>query len=197
MIIDLIRRTYSECSQIVMYAKKYWKDKMCTDLFLKGGVQLNLFVSHHKLLGGLSFGSSLVVRWRKLYFANHQTTCVPKVNQITQRELGLFLDVLKLLDSYENQAEWMVRLWAVVLLVNDFIYIMGCVGKVSLNLKVHATSLQQKESQINVLIVKHSCKSEGKWSVFIPCRNHLALAVRTLSMADLLASEARSRNRSH
>lgn len=54
---------------------------MYIDLFLKGGLQLNLFVSHHKLLGCLSFGSSLVVRWRKLYFANHQTTCVPEVEK--------------------------------------------------------------------------------------------------------------------
>lgn len=33
--------------------------------------------------------------------------------------------------------------------------------------------------------------------VVVPCQNHLALAVRTLSMADLLASEAQSRNQAH
>lgn len=68
--------------------------------------------------------------------------------------MSLFL--LQLLDAIENWAESMVWLWAYVLLFNDFIYIVGCVGNVSFNLKVHATSLQQNKTQRNDLFVKHS-----------------------------------------
>lgn len=129
-------------------------------LFLKGGLQVNRFVSHHKLLGYIGLGSGLVVSWCKLYFANHQTTCVPKARKKnTQRESGLVLHMslflLQLLDAIENWAESMVWLWAYVLLFNDFIYIVGCVCNVSFNLKVHATSLQQNKTQINDLFVKH------------------------------------------
>lgn len=171
---------------------------MCIDLFFKGGLQLKLFVSHHKLLGCLSFGSSLVVRWRKLYFANHQTTRVSEVEKKKTHTKRVRVGPRCPLSSgCKWKSGWVNGLWAYILLVNDFIYIVLCVGEVSLNLKVHATSLQQKETQISCLLVKHSCKSEGKWSVVAPCRNHLALAVRTLNMAGLLASEARSRNQSH
>lgn len=46
-------------------------------LFLQRGLQLNGFVIHHELLGYFSLGSGLVVGWGELYFANHQTACVP------------------------------------------------------------------------------------------------------------------------
>lgn len=52
-------------------------------LFLKGGLQENRFVSHQKLLGYIGLGSGLVVSWCKLYFANQQTTRVPKARKIT------------------------------------------------------------------------------------------------------------------
>lgn len=55
-------------------------------LFFNGGLQVNRFVSHHKLLGYISLGSGLVVSWCKLYFANHQTTRVPKTRKKTRKE---------------------------------------------------------------------------------------------------------------
>ncbi len=53
-------------------------------LSFKGGLQVNRFVSHHELLCYISFGPGLVVSWCKLYFANHQTTCVPKTRKKTR-----------------------------------------------------------------------------------------------------------------
>lgn len=47
-------------------------------LFLKGGLQVDRFVTHHELLGYFSLGSGLGARWCKLYFANHQAASVPK-----------------------------------------------------------------------------------------------------------------------
>lgn len=55
-------------------------------LFFKGGLQVNRFVSHQKLPGYICLGPSLVVSWCKLYFANHQTTCVPKRREEKTRQ---------------------------------------------------------------------------------------------------------------
>lgn len=55
-------------------------------LFFKGGLQVNWFVSHHKLLGNVNLGSGLVGGWGKLYFTNHQTASVPKTRRKRQKK---------------------------------------------------------------------------------------------------------------
>lgn len=60
-------------------------------LFFKGCLQVNRFVSHHKLFGYFSLGSGLIGSWCKLYFANHQTTCIPKTRKKRPRVSPLYV----------------------------------------------------------------------------------------------------------
>lgn len=65
-----------QCQKVSFYA--------FTDLFFKGGLQVNWLVSHHELLGNINLGSRLVGSRCKLYFTNHQTASVPKTRKKRQ-----------------------------------------------------------------------------------------------------------------